>query len=105
MRSDEATPLLRSDPQSSHVKAAFARLLVLLILWAQTSSAAHQFEHVIDDVGETCAVCLQFERDDDALPEAVANTPTAAPAAVLYASALPVFYARPVAPYLSRASP
>ena len=105
MRSDEATPLLRSGPQSSPVKAALARLFMLLIVWSQASFAAHQFEHAIDDVGATCAVCLQFERGDDAVPEAGSESPTAVPAAVAYASAPALLYAWPAAPYLSRASP
>ena len=103
--SHEATPLLRSDFQSSLGKAALARLLVLLIVWSQASFAAHQFEHAIDDVGEPCAVCLQFERCDDAVPAADTHPPMAVPAAVEYAGASAVFYARPFAPYLSRASP
>jgi hypothetical protein len=43
------------------------RALVLLVAWTQLSYASHQFEHALEDAGRTCAVCVQFDRADDAV--------------------------------------
>ena len=40
-------------------------LLLIVLSWSQFAFAAHQFEHSPAEVAETCAICLQFDRDDD----------------------------------------
>ena len=105
MRLLQVTPLLRIDHQSGSIRAAVARLLLFLVLWSQASFAAHQFEHDFDDVGETCAICLQFERGDDVIPESHNHSPIVVPAVIGYVGTPAVSYVRPAAPYLSRASP
>ena len=105
MRSPEVTPLPQLDYRSGPIKSIPVRLSLFLVLWAQASFAAHHFEHDIDDIGETCTICLQFERSDDVIPETHGYSPIVAPAASEYIGTSAVCYARPTTPYLSRASP
>ena len=42
---------------------------VLLVAGAQLAYATHLIEHSLIEVGETCEVCLQLERTDDALSD------------------------------------
>ncbi len=45
----------------------WASCLLGLLFWAQLSFAHHQFEHAMFEAGESCGVCLQLERIDDAV--------------------------------------
>ena len=105
MRPPEVTPLLHIIHPFAPTKTALLRLLLLLFLWSQASFAVHQHEHDVEDVGESCAVCLQFERSDDVVPDAHVSSPAASSATLEYIGASAVCLARPAAPYLSRASP
>ena len=88
-----------------HKSITPAQILALALAWSQVSHAVHQFEHSIDEVGESCTVCLQFERSEDALVATASPAPlpcvstTAAPQDALAARA------ETVSPYQSRASP
>jgi hypothetical protein len=44
--------------------------LLFVLVWSQAAFAAHQFSHELADIGEVCAVCLHFDRDDEAAPDA-----------------------------------
>lgn len=48
-------------------------LTLALFVWSQFAFAIHQFDHDIVDHDQHCAVCVKFDRDDDALIE---NTPS-----------------------------
>ena len=48
-------------------------LALFSIGWFQLSAAAHQFDHVGQQIDESCEVCVQLDRADDA----AANTSTA----------------------------
>ena len=48
-------------------------LALFSIGWLQLSLAAHQFEHVAQQLGQSCEVCVQLDRADDA---AVDSSPT-----------------------------
>lgn len=97
--------MFRSRHRQQLKNAAPLRLLVLLLACSQVSLAAHQFEHSIDDVAESCNVCLQFERYDDAvtIAECQLSAPAASHAVAAHAPA--TFHASAFTPYLSRASP
>ena len=45
----------------------WACCLLGLLFWAQLSFAHHQFEHAVFEADESCVVCLQLERNDDAI--------------------------------------
>lgn len=53
-----------SDPLKRRGSVWFA---LLSVAWLQLSVAVHQFDHVADYVDETCKVCTQFDRIDDAV--------------------------------------
>ena len=82
-----------------------AQILVLALAWSQVSLAVHQFEHSIDEIGESCSVCLQFERSDDAL--AATGSPVPSPWVSTAAAGQDAVAARveTLSPYQSRASP
>ena len=40
-------------------------LALLSVAWLQLSSAAHELDHVAEQIGESCQVCLQLDRVDD----------------------------------------
>ena len=50
--------------------SAFKWLVVVALAWSQLASATHQLDHHASDLGETCAICLKLDRDDDALLDA-----------------------------------
>ena len=80
-------------------------LLLALLACSQLSFAAHQFDHATADAGETCAVCLQFERNDDApIDTPDVSLPPTATLPVLEESPA-AFRAYVFAHYASRASP
>ena len=97
--------MFRSRHRHQLARTAPLRLLVVLLAWSQVSLAAHQFEHSIDDVAESCNVCLQFERYDDVvtIAECQVSIPAASHAVAAHAPA--AFHASAFTPYLSRASP
>ena len=45
------------------------------IAWLQLSVAAHQFDHFAEQIEDSCHVCVQLDRVDDA----IANHSTSAP--------------------------
>lgn len=49
---------------------AFKWLVLVALAWSQSASASHQLDHHATDLGETCVVCLKFDRDDNALVDA-----------------------------------
>jgi len=79
--------------------------MLVLLLGSHVSFAAHQFEHSVDELHETCAVCLVFDRNDEflAFAEAVPLSPIkVAPVAVETCAADD---AQDFCHYRSRASP
>ena len=76
MAVDEAT-MPRKQYRHSQSKIILARMMVLLLVWSQFALAAHQIDHSVTTLDESCAVCLQFERNDDALPSI--DTPRVSP--------------------------
>ncbi len=81
------------------------RLFLVLLAWAQVSHAAHQFEHSLDEAGETCSVCLLFERYDDAIAAAEREDPAPGTSPLVAVRPQTDFRSRAFTPYLSRASP
>ena len=49
-------------------------LALVALAWVQLSSASHQFDHAAGDLADSCHVCVQLDRLDDA----VAKPPQAA---------------------------
>jgi len=47
--------------------SALKWLILVALAWSQLAFAAHQFDHQLGDIGDTCAVCLNFNRDDEGL--------------------------------------
>ena len=43
------------------------RFALLSVAWLQLTIAVHQFEHVAGYVDDSCHVCVQLDRIDDAL--------------------------------------
>lgn len=41
-------------------------LALAVFAWSQLAAAVHQFEHHANELDETCAVCLQLERNGQA---------------------------------------
>lgn len=84
-------------------RTAFAVLLALL--WVQLGIAAHQFDHVTDDLGDYCEVCIKLDRAGDAaLPDAPLAAPVPTTRAATPAPAVADVAAVP-ARYRSRAPP
>ena len=50
-------------------------LMLLSLAWFQVSLAAHHDEHGIDEheSAETCTICLQLDRADDVIVDAVST--------------------------------
>ena len=62
---------MNSDSRPAPTRiSAFKWLVVVALAWSQLASAAHQQDHHAMDLGETCAICLKLDRDDDALIDA-----------------------------------
>ena len=55
----------REKPELSAVRW----LILFALAWSQFVFAAHHADHHATDASETCAVCLQFERNDDAVTD------------------------------------
>ena len=47
---------------------------LLSVAWLQLSSAAHAQDHVVEQVGDSCQVCLQLDRADDAAADHASAT-------------------------------
>ena len=80
-------------------------LLLVLLVWSQASLAAHQFDHSIDEIDETCAVCLKFERDDDVIADAGGAPELPAASFAVAVEAVAAVHAEGFSHYRSRASP
>jgi hypothetical protein len=52
---------------------------VLLLVALQITSATHQFDHTVNELGDICSLCLQLDRLDDM---GVADNSTALPSSV-----------------------
>ena len=72
------------------VTAVLFALALLLI-----NSSAHQFKHAFGDISNVCAVCLQLDRDDQAVGSAISVVSPTSP----FAAALPVPPASVSAPF------
>ena len=48
-------------------------LALLSLAWMQLAMAGHQFEHDVSGSLETCEICIQFDRADDALVPQLSN--------------------------------
>lgn len=77
----------------------------MLLAWSQASFAFHQFDHSITELGETCAVCLQFDRDDDVIVDAGGATALPAVSFAVAIEAVVAIRADVFSHYRSRASP
>jgi hypothetical protein len=51
-------------PQTLRAKPVVVLALLLLVV-LQFTSAAHQFDHTANDLGDVCSFCLQLDRLDD----------------------------------------
>jgi hypothetical protein len=80
-------------------------LLAVLLAWTQLAFAAHQFEHSIAELDETCAVCVQLDRSGDACPPSVAIVDSAAAFQNAISPLSETVVVRSASPYQSRASP
>lgn len=59
---------------------------ILCVAWLQLSSAAHELDHVAEQNGDSCEVCVKFDRTDDVAtdhPSAAALAPGRASHALL----------------------
>ena len=82
-----------------------AWLLLVLLAWSQASLAAHQFDHSIAEIDETCVVCLKFERDDDVIADAGGASVLSAASFAVVVEAVAAVRAEGFSHYRSRASP
>lgn len=85
--------------------SALKWLILVALAWSQLAFAAHQFDHQATDIGETCVVCVKFDRDDHVLIDtgvSVSVSPSATPDAGHSTSAAPI---QACAHYAARASP
>ncbi len=80
-------------------------LLLVLLAWSQVSFALHQFDHSINELDETCAVCVQFERDDDVIVDADGMSVLPVASFAVPAEAVAAVRAEGFSHYRSRASP
>ena len=51
-----------------------AWLALFAIGWLQLSSAAHQFDHVAQQLNEACQICIQLDRADNAVGDFLSQT-------------------------------
>ncbi len=77
----------------------------MLMLVSQVSFAAHQFEHPAEELHETCAVCLLFERNEELLAAAEAAPLSSIKSPPVTAEIRAVGGTQDFCHYLSRASP
>lgn len=62
-------PLTHRQPDLVTRRRRNVAILALLgLLMAQFALAAHQADHRLGDLNDRCAVCLQFDRNDHAIP-------------------------------------
>ena len=54
------------------------KFALLSVAWLQLTIAVHQFEHVAGYVDESCHVCVQLDRVDDAVSGDTAPAPAPA---------------------------
>ena len=66
------------------VASALKWLILAALVWSQFALAVHQLNHEATETGNACSVCLQFERDEDA----VVDAPQAALAPALPSTAI-----------------
>jgi len=52
--------------------SALKWLILAALAWSQLAFAAHQFDHQAADLGDTCAICLKFDRDNDVVVDTAA---------------------------------
>ena len=79
--------------------------LLFVLAGAQLAYAAHQFEHSTHETGETCAVCLQFDRNDDVPVDATDVSAQSVGANFIAAESPAPIRAQRFTHYASRASP
>ncbi len=94
------------SPQSARRRTGLVAWCLLGVLaWCQLAFAVHQFNHSAVDASEACAVCLQFDRNDDAAVDSAA-APLPNTAAILSRAEPPVAIAEHgFSHYAARASP
>ena len=92
--------------QTPHSRAnSLSWLLLALLAWSQLALAAHQFDHSMADAGDTCAVCLQFERNDDAPVDTLEVSLSPPPTTPVPEHLQAAFRTYAFSHYASRASP
>lgn len=69
-------------------------LVLIALAWFQLAYASHQFEHVIGDLFDACAICKQMQRHDAAVAPQPAEIP--------FAASLPVPVAIPASPHSAK---
>lgn len=72
--------MLRKDNNLADAKQWRGALWLALfsIGWLQLSLAAHQFDHVAQQIDESCEVCVQLDRADDGAAHSPTTTPKVA---------------------------
>ena len=97
--------MTRTLQRITKVHSSCSWAVLLLLAWSQVSFATHQFDHSVWDLHAPCAVCLQFERDDDVVidqPVCIKSSPGQKPRPAASPFLLP---AEHFGHYQSRASP
>lgn len=82
-----------------------AGVMLLALFWVQLGIAAHQYDHVTDDLGDYCELCVQLDRSGDAMSPAAPGAPAAHSAHCGIITAPAPTVRHPVTGYLSRAPP
>lgn len=83
----------------------FTWVLLMLLVWSQASFALHQFDHSIGELGETCAVCLKSDREDDVVVDAGSAPVLPAASFAIAVEDIAAVRAGRFSHYQSRASP
>lgn len=55
-----------NTPVDRYERRGAVWLALLAVAWLQLAVAVHQFDHAAEYLGETCSVCVQLDRTNDA---------------------------------------
>ena len=103
---DRCAPAMIATLRNSRLMTSPAKWAVVAVLaWAQAASAAHQFEHSLDEPGEVCEVCLYLGSSDDSLVDAGVSVSILHSAYEVLVDPQPLALAARFPNYNTRASP
>ena len=97
--------MMRPPQSARKCTGLLAWCLLGSLAWSQLSFAAHQFNHSALEAGETCVVCVQFDRNDHAAVDSAAAPLPHAGAIIAHAEPPVAIAAHGFSHYAARASP